>query len=288
MNIKDQSKHSTSYILESKKTYIRQTTPHQEATSLTDNSAIVPDVIKNPLNQSRNNTITSEDDASIRQINSFRHPKVEKYKKFRTLLLLSILFFCGFTTMLLKASALQHKDVQAGIAEDIIRFHVIANSDSNEDQTLKLAVKDTLVKWLSPLLRDVNSKTEARAIITKELDAIKSLAEITLQKRGYYYPVTVSLENTYFPLKIYGDFTFPPGYYEALRVQIGRAEGKNWWCVMFPPLCFVDETYSIVDESSGEKLKTLLTEEEYNTIINKKTPIKVKFKLLEAVKDLFQ
>lgn len=215
------------------------------------------------------------------------HHKSEKSKKFRTLLFLSILFFCGLTTMLLKTNALQHKDLQTGIAEDIIRFHVIANSDSNEDQTLKIAVKNTLVKWLSPLLRDTNSKAEARAIITEQLDAIQTMAEITLQKQGYYYPVTVSLENCYFPLKIYGAYTFPPGYYEALRVQIGNAEGKNWWCVMFPPLCFVDETYSIVDETSGEKLKTLLNEEEYNTLINKKTPIKVKFKLLETLKDLF-
>ncbi len=105
---------------------------------------------------------------------------------------------------------------------------------------------------------------------------------------GYHYPVTVSLENTYFPLKIYGEYNFPPGYYEALRVQIGSAEGQNWWCVMFPPLCFVDDTYSIVDETSGNKLRHLLTEEEYNSLLNKSTPIKVKFKLWESIKSIFK
>jgi stage II sporulation protein R len=206
----------------------------------------------------------------------------------RTLLLLFILTVCGFASWAIKASAMHDRDLQKGIAQEIIRFHVIANSDSDADQSLKLTVKDTLVKNLTPLLQTAASIAEARSLLASELDYIEGLAEDTIRKNGYDYPVTVSLENCYFPLKVYGDYTFPPGYYEALRVKIGEAEGKNWWCVMFPPLCFVDETYSIVDESSGKKLKYLLTEEEYDTLSNKKTPVKIKFKLFEAIKNLFQ
>ncbi len=213
---------------------------------------------------------------------------IDKKNKFRTLLLFFILFFCGATTLLLKANATHHKELQTGIAEDIIRFHVIANSDSDADQELKLDVRNTLVDNLSPILRETSTLEEAREILFTQLSYMKELAEATIKEHGYHYPVTVSLTECYFPLKIYGEYTFPPGYYEALRVQIGEAKGQNWWCVMFPPLCFVDETYSIVDETSGEKLKTLLTEEEYATLTSKKTPIKIKFKLFETIKTLFE
>lgn len=214
-------------------------------------------------------------------------PTVHSKPQFRTLLLLLILLLCGFTSWSIKANAMHNQSLQEGIANEIIRFHVIANSDSDADQTLKLTVKDNLVKNLAPILKDAKSITEARRILSSKLTDIQVLAEETILANGYDYPVAVRLEHCYFPLKIYGDYTFPPGNYEALRVQIGEAQGKNWWCVMFPPLCFVDETYTIVDESSGEKLEYLLTEEEYNTITDKKTSVKVKFKLFEAIKKLF-
>ncbi|MDF2942955.1 MAG: hypothetical protein K0S01_1813 [Herbinix sp.] len=210
--------------------------------------------------------------------------------QFQGLFLLFLLVFSGITMWLLKTNAVHSTaaDLQTGIAEDIIRFHVIANSDSESDQALKLTVKDTLVANLSPYLRNADTIEQARTILSDKLAYIQKLAEDTIKQNGYSYPVKVSLADTYFPLKVYGDYSFPPGTYEALRVQIGEAEGKNWWCVMFPPLCFVDETYSVVDESSKEKLKHLLTEEEYDTLISKKTPVKIKFKLIEAVKDIFR
>jgi len=211
--------------------------------------------------------------------------------QFQTMLLILILLFSGITMWLVKTNAMENgnlnSDLQVGIAEDIIRFHVIANSDSEEDQALKLIVKDTLVSNLSPSLRNADTLSQARAILTDQLTNIQELAETTIRENGYSYPVTVSLGDNYFPLKVYGDYSFPPGTYEALRVQIGAAKGKNWWCVMFPPLCFVDETYSVVDESSQEKLKHLLTEAEYDTLVSQKTPVKIKFKLIEALKDLF-
>jgi stage II sporulation protein R len=207
--------------------------------------------------------------------------------QFQTILLFSILLFCTAIAWLTKINSMHNASLQVGIAEDIIRFHVIANSDSAEDQALKLTVKDTLVESLEPFLNDTDTITQARTVISGKLTYLQEIAEETVSQYGYSYPVKVTLEESYFPLKIYGEYTFPAGTYEALRVQIGTAEGKNWWCVMFPPLCFVDETYSIVDEESGETLKHLLTEEEYNTLTSKKTTVKVKFKLLEAIKNLF-
>jgi stage II sporulation protein R len=204
--------------------------------------------------------------------------------RFRTSLFIMLLLFCGISMGIIKANAIHNSELQKGIAEDIIRFHVIANSDSAQDQALKLKVKDKLVECLSPLLSNAKSITEARTIISENLALIQASAEASIKQNGYHYPVKVTLENCYFPLKVYGNCTFPPGVYEALRVKIGAAEGKNWWCVMFPPLCMVDETYSIVDEKTDQKLKHLLTEEEYDTLVSQKKPVKVKFKLWETLK----
>lgn len=218
---------------------------------------------------------------------SMKHKNNQSDGRFRTLLFTLILCFCAISMWLVKLNAVHNSDIQKGIAKEIIRFHVIANSDSDADQALKLKVKDKLVQSLSPLLNDASSIDEARNILNQNLDYIQETAETSIESNGYSYPVKVSLGDCYFPLKVYGNCTFPPGTYEALRVQIGEAEGKNWWCVMFPPLCFVDETYSVVDEKTDKKLKNVLTEEEYDTIVNQKKPVKIKFKLWESLKNLF-
>lgn len=214
----------------------------------------------------------------------------KKKSQFRVLLFLLILVFSWTSSLFIEAKAAKPtrpEAIQEGIAKEIIRFHVIANSDSTKDQTLKLEVKDQLVKLLSPMLKNATSIAQARSIINNNLDLIKETAKEVIHENGYSYHVTVSLESCFFPLKIYGDYTFPPGTYEALRVRIGNAAGHNWWCVMFPPLCFVDETYCVVDKETDKKLKYLLSEEEYKTLKNKKVPVKVKFKLLESIKKLF-
>lgn len=208
--------------------------------------------------------------------------------RLRIFLLLLIMIFSGVVMGFVKADAKKQSEIQTGIAGEIIRFHVIANSDSKEDQNLKILVKDSLVTELSPYLKEVNSIDRARQILSEKLPDIQESAQAVIRDNGYDYPVHVSLEPCYFPLKVYGDYTFPPGTYEALRVKIGEAKGQNWWCVMFPPLCFVDETYSIVNEESEKQLKVLLTEEEFETLKLQKTPVKVKFKLWEEFKAYFK
>ncbi len=202
-------------------------------------------------------------------------------------LLILILCFAALSTCYINSSAKADTSLQEGIAHKVLRFHVIANSDSEEDQTLKMTVKEALVDDLSPQLKDINDMEKVRSIVTNQLGTIQSKAENIIRQQGFDYSVSVSLEKCYFPLKLYGNYEFPPGYYEALRVKIGKAEGKNWWCVMFPPLCFVDETYSIVDDNSKEKLLELLTDEEYDVLISGRTPVKVRFKLLDKIKGLF-
>jgi stage II sporulation protein R len=157
---------------------------------------------------------------------------------------------------------------QRAIAEQIIRLHVIANSDSEEDQEVKMKVKETILTYLRGEMQDAVSVEEARQAIREHLPEIEEIAEEKLQKEGYSYDVSASLEDCYFPVKEYGDMTFPAGEYEALRVKLGESRGRNWWCVLYPTLCFVDSTYQVVPDESKEKLKESLTAEEYNSLLD--------------------
>lgn len=156
--------------------------------------------------------------------------------------------------------------IQKEIAQEIIRFHVRANSDSDADQQLKLKVKDEIVKFLTIRLKNASSLDEARNILYDVKDEIAEIAIGVIRDNGYNYNVDVYFENAYFPMKMYGDMTFPPGEYEAFRVDIGDACGKNWWCVLYPPLCFVDSTYSVVPDETKNRFSEVLSDEAYNAI----------------------
>lgn len=169
--------------------------------------------------------------------------------------------------------------VQAGIASNIIRFHVRANSDTDTDQQLKIKVKNEVVSYIQPFLENSPSIDTSREILSQHIEDIKDTALDTIHKEGFNYNVNVYFEQSYFPMKTYADVTFPPGEYEAFRIDIGEANGKNWWCVLYPPLCFVDSVYGELPESSKEELKNVLTDDEYNAITD--VQYKYKFKYLK-------
>ncbi len=169
--------------------------------------------------------------------------------------------------------------VQAGIASNIIRFHVRANSDTDTDQQLKIKVKNEVVSYIKPFLENSPSIDTSREILSQHIEDIKDTALDTIHKEGFNYNVNVYFEQSYFPMKTYADVTFPQGEYEAFRIDIGEANGKNWWCVLYPPLCFVDSVYGELPESSKEELKNVLTDDEYNAITD--VQYKYKFKYLK-------
>lgn len=202
--------------------------------------------------------------------------------KFKTILLLVFLLvlFVGFCAV----SYVQA--VTENISDNVFRLHVIANSDSDEDQNLKYIVRDEVLKYVKTIAGDVTSKEELISIVSKNLDNIKKVAEDTVVNNGYNYPVTVEIGNFDFPTKTYGDISFPAGFYDALRVKIGAAAGKNWWCVMFPPLCFVDISTGIVDDTSKQTLKDDLSEESYDIVSSNDDTIHFKFKILEMFNNI--
>lgn len=193
-----------------------------------------------------------------------------------------ILFIFLATIMLVIAGYRLYIDnrevhIQKGIASNIIRFHVRAESDSDEDQWIKMQVKEAVLDYISPILSKSQSVDESRAILTDESDGIRDVAVDTLRSLGDESDVSVYFENCYFPMKTYGDMTFPPGEYEAFRVDIGDAKGRNWWCVLYPPLCFVDAVYGEVSEESKEELKGVLTEDEYRTVSGDNVSFRFKY-----------
>lgn len=177
----------------------------------------------------------------------------------------AVVFVCGL--MYLYGRATDGKQMQKDIAKQVIRLHVVANSDSEEDQKLKLEVKEQIVGLLREELKEDSSVAMAQQTLRSHLDEVEETARSYIQEKGYDYEVNAQLGTCYFPVKQYGDMTFPAGEYKALKVNIGEHEGKNWWCVMYPTLCFVDSTYQIVPEESKESLKENLTEEEYESLL---------------------
>lgn len=163
----------------------------------------------------------------------------------------------------------QHRDmrVQAEVAQKVVRFHVRANSESASDQNVKMLVKKEVLAYLQPLLEDMGTVDDTRRFLQGSLDSIRQVSRQTLREQGYSYDVSVSLQEEMFPLRTYGDCAFPAGRYLALVIELGSGEGQNWWCMLYPGLCFVDESYGIVSEEKKEELKGVLSEDAYDWIV---------------------
>ncbi len=172
-------------------------------------------------------------------------------------------------------------NVVSDLSNSLFRLHVIANSNSKEDQNLKYLVRDELISYMNTLCSNVSSKEQAIAIANEHLDDFQKIANEVISKNGFNYSAKVQIGNFAFPTKTYGDISLPAGYYDALKVELGKAEGKNWWCVMFPSLCFVDINNGIVPEESKEELQSSLLEEDYNLISSNNSEYKLKFKIVE-------
>ena len=189
--------------------------------------------------------------------------------------------------MYLYGEATKGQRQQRAIAEQIIRLHVIANSDTDEDQELKMKVKETNVTYLRGEMQDATSVDEARQAIREHMPEIEEIAAEKMRAEGYEYTAEATLGESYFPVKEYGDLTFPAGNYEALRVRLGESAGHNWWCVMYPSLCFVDSTYQVVPDASKERLKDSLTREEYDSLLDGGEEVSYSWKAGEWLKNLF-
>ena len=204
-------------------------------------------------------------------------------KKFKRLKIGRIFVILILLSLFILISAISYVDaVSNNIADSVFRLHVIANSDSKEDQELKVKVRDELLSYMNIISKDSTSKQEAMQIANEHKEEFTQIAEKVIKENGYNYTVNVQIGKADFPTKYYGDITLPAGTYDALKVQIGEAKGQNWWCVMFPPLCFVDVSTGIVPDNSKQELKQSLDNEEYDLISKTdNNEISFKFKIVE-------
>ncbi|MFL0195575.1 stage II sporulation protein R [Clostridium sp. WILCCON 0269] len=215
-------------------------------------------------------------------------------KRFLLVFIISVISIFAVSSYLVKVKS---SSLQSDMASKIIRFHVIANSDSQSDQKLKLKVRDEVLKYMTPKLKNCKDINESRKVLKENNEEILNIANKVIKEQGYSYNAKSSLTKVNFPIKSYGNITLPQGTYEAYRIIIGSGKGQNWWCVMFPPLCFVDITKGQVSyKQVSNEMKKVLTPEEYKMVNNNilyannkkddKNNIKVKFKILEVLKDM--
>lgn len=208
------------------------------------------------------------------------YQKKRKYEIFAIACILGMVMYIAGNKWSSQAQAV---DYQKHMAQEILRFHVIANSDSEEDQTLKMKVKEGVVSYVSTLTQVGDDLESTKYIISLYMEEIKKEAQRIIEQEGYSYEVEVELTESYFPVKSYGEAVFPAGVYQALKIEIGEAEGKNWWCVLYPNLCFVDSAYGVLEEDQKKMLKEVLTEEEYESIFQADSEdIKISFKLFSG------
>lgn len=196
-----------------------------------------------------------------------------------------LLSFIGVTIKDRQALGASEESVLEDISEKLIRFHVLANSDTDIDQELKMKVKDEVLKYISPILEKSETLEESREILKKEDSNIIKIAEACIEKEGFDYKVETTLTRENFPVKEYGNIVLPQGEYEAYRILIGDGEGQNWWCVMFPPLCFIDVTKGqIAYDETEEQMKEVLSEDEFKSVNKKEDEVNFELKVFDLFK----
>lgn len=196
--------------------------------------------------------------------------------------LLIAAFFTGM--IYTKQELYAQEETQKHLAQEVFRFHVLANSDSEKDQNLKLQVRDAVLDYMK---EELSEEPEEKQCLKQTVqwarthtDEIRAIGEKTVAAAGEDQSVNVAVTTCYFPDRTYGDVTFPAGNYQALRVELGSAEGHNWWCVLYPNMCFQGAVYEVVDEEADEALREVLTPEEYADVFDS-GKLEIRFKFLE-------
>ncbi len=194
--------------------------------------------------------------------------------------LLPVLILTPFLLLASVRTASQEA-LAARISPHILRFHVLAESNSQKDQSLKLGVRDVLLNLIqSQAPKDADKPMLAHWIMQQE-DVLTRAAENWLSAQGSPASVTLTLSKDYFPAKTYGTASFPCGVYDAVRVTIGNGKGRNWWCVLYPSLCLTDSSQGTIPESSREEMAGYMSPDDYESIFSEPPRVKIRFRLAE-------
>ena len=204
----------------------------------------------------------------------------KKNRKWIFVIGLAIVMITGVIQMHHMDKQNEEDPLQPEIAEKILRFHVLANSDSEEDQNVKKKVRDAVGQLMGPKLAGSQDLAETEMIVQQSMDEIVEVATETLEANGYDYGASARLAQVEFPVKSYGEYTFPEGEYEALQVTLGAGSGHNWWCVLYPNMCFRGSVYEVTTDDAKKALREVLTPEEYADVF-RHGKFQIRFKFLE-------
>ncbi|SHE97400.1 stage II sporulation protein R [Seinonella peptonophila] len=178
---------------------------------------------------------------------------------------------------------------QPAIPAQAIRLRILANSNTVQDQWLKRKVRDQIVSEMKQWAQQPKTRAEARQLIRKRLPQLQEIAIETIRRYGFSYPVHLQFGRVPFPTKLYGEQVYPAGFYEALLIRIGRGEGDNWWCVLFPPLCFVEmQNGDAVQAHSSASLVDNQAYAEEAKRVEQEQPPQVRFLLLDKYREWMQ
>ncbi len=190
----------------------------------------------------------------------------------------------AFVLAVIASAVTYAKATQSHIAESVLRLHVIANSDSDADQKLKIAVRDRVLNEAESLFQNSASAEDAARIAGNNREFLEKAAEDEIRKQGYDYDVRIEVGEFSFPVKFYDDIMLPSGKYRAVRIVIGEGEGRNWWCVMYPPMCSIDGI--TMSNGSRETLRRSLGEEEYEMISSGSRRAEIRFKIVDIINSI--
>lgn len=195
-------------------------------------------------------------------------------------IILIILLLSIFLIINIKNYAVAISD---NLNENFFRLHILANSNSKEDQNLKLKVRDKIIAYMENITNTCTTKDEVIKIVNNNINSFYEICNSVIKENGFDYSVSIKIGEFYFPTKYYGNISMPAGLYDSLKINIGEAKGENWWCSLFPPLCFTNFSSGIVDKEAKENLKENLEDEDYQIITSDSATYKFKFKLIELL-----
>ncbi len=199
-------------------------------------------------------------------------------------------FFALFITLTLLFTIILSyaKSAGADISNSVVRLHIVANSNSASDQKLKLQVRDRILRDTSHIFNQSLNCNQALKLARENTDYIKSIAKDEILRAGFDYDVSINVGETNFPTKVYENIALPKGKYNAVNIRIGNSQGENWWCVMYPPLCFTDGIVRMPDDTK-KQLKESLSPSDYKLITqsSESVSVEIKFKLVEIFQNLF-
>lgn len=200
------------------------------------------------------------------------------------------LVFSILAAIILPLSSIWRENV--GIYDNVIRLHVLANSDSDEDQALKYLVRDNILTEVSEIVSSAKTFDDAKAALSENLGRIKAAAEQTIAENGSGEKINVTLTHEKYPVRTYKNVTLPAGGYTSLRVLIGEAEGKNWWCVLFPKLCTSfakkgSDKIRVADDAEELMIEAGLTRSQIQLMTGDTPDIVIRFRLLEFLESIF-